>query len=267
MDSQIVVKSLLEVDPDFQEFCKAILGDSAEPADVWEFLYSPDRVVKMNPDVADLHVPTTTGRDVMVDTPRKGGVKAGVKRLKSKKAALIATGTIAVPGAVLGAIAGGAKKGNDDVEVRYLTKAAEEEEDMHEVVWSGEISKVDEEKRQVFGYASVTTIDGQPVVDRQGDMMDISDIEDAAYQYVMKSRVGGSQHRRDGDQPFHAMDLIESFVITPEKIEKMGLPEDTPLGWWTGFGVRDEETWQDYKSGKKTGFSIHGKGKRVPVDA
>jgi len=267
MDSQIVVKSLLEVDPDFQEFCKAILGDSADPADVWEFLYAPDRVVKMNPDVADLHVPTTTGRYYTPDIRRSKGVKGAVKRLKSKKAALVAAGSIAVPGTVLGAIAAGAKKGNDDVEVRYLTKADGEDEDLHEVTWTGEVSKVDIEKRQVFGYASVTTIDGQPVVDRQGDMMDISDIEDAAYAYVMKSRVGGSQHRRDGDQPFHAMDMIESFVITPEKIEKMGLPEDTPLGWWTGFGVRDEQTWQDYKDGKKTGFSIHGRGKRVPVEA
>jgi len=255
MDSQIVVKSLLEVDPEFQEFCKAILGDSADPADVWEFLYSPDRVVKMNPDVADLHVPGTS---------RESKVKSGVKRLKSKKAAVIAASTIAVPGAVLGAIAG-KKDDDDDVEVRYLTKSAEDDEDTHDVVWSGEISKVDVEKRQVFGYASVTTIDGQPVVDRQGDMMDISDIEDAAYAYVMNSRVGGSQHKRDGEKPFHAMDLVESFVVTPEKIEKMGLPEDTPLGWWTGFKVRDEQTWQDYKDGKKTGFSIHGRGKRVPV--
>jgi hypothetical protein len=253
MDSQSVVKSLLAVDPGFEQLCKTLLGDSVDPQEAWDFLYSPERVVKMSPDPSDLHV----------SGGLKESAKKTVKRIVTKRNALLA-GTAAA-----GFVAGKKlpiEQADDGVEVEYL-KSAEDIEDTHDVLWSGEISKVDVEKRQVFGYASVTTIDGEPVVDRQGDFMDIEDIEDAAYEYVTKSRVGGSQHKRDGDQPFHAMDMIESFVITPEKIETMGLPEDTPLGWWTGFKVHDEPTWQDYKDGKKTGFSIHGRGKRVPVEA
>ena len=137
-----------------------------------------------------------------------------------------------------------------------------------DIVWSGEFSKTDDEKRQVFGWASVVEVNGQPVIDRQGDWITPDEIEKAAYEYVIKSRKGGDQHKRDGDQPFHASDLIESFVVTKEKIEKMGLPADTPVGWWIGFKVHNEDTWQDVKKGLKTGFSIHGKGKRreLPLD-
>lgn len=60
-------------------------------------------------------------------------------------------------------------------------------------------------------------------------------------------------------------DMIESFLVTPEKIEKMGLPESMPLGWWVGYQINDDATWNDVKSGKLTGFSVHGRGKRTPV--
>jgi hypothetical protein len=254
-DSEVAVKALLQTDPEFVQLCKTLLGDSVDPDEVWDYFYGPDRVVKTaGPDVSDVHVNTGLGAKIK-------RIPKAVAARKGMTAALVASGAT---GGVFGAAGvAGKKKKSPDVTVEYLK--ADEDEDAHEVLWSGEVSKVDTKKRQIFGYASVVSIDGVPVVDRQGDMMDIEDIEDAAYQYVMKSRIGGAQHRRNGDQPFHASDLIESFVVTPEKIEKMGLPEDTPLGWWTGFKVHDEETWQDYESGKKTGFSIHGRGKRTPI--
>jgi hypothetical protein len=136
------------------------------------------------------------------------------------------------------------------------------DEDGFDVTWSGEFAKADNDKRQVFGWASIVEIDGQPIVDRQGDWISPEEIEKAAYDYVLKSRKGGHQHKRDGDQPFHAGDMIESFVMTPEKIEKMNLPEDTPVGWWVGYKIHDDEAWDKVKKGEVTGFSIHGRGKR-----
>lgn len=134
-----------------------------------------------------------------------------------------------------------------------------------EIVWEGEFSKVDSDKRQVFGWASVVKKDGQDVVDLQGDYIAIDEIEKAAYDYVIKSRKGGNQHQRDGEMPLHVSDMIESFVVTPEKIEKMGLPEDTPLGWWCGFHINDDKTWAQVKNGERTGFSVHGRGARSAV--
>lgn len=130
------------------------------------------------------------------------------------------------------------------------------------IVWAGEFSKMDDDKRQVFGWASVVEVNGEPVIDRQGDLITPDELEKAAYKYVEASRKGGHQHRRDGDAPFHASNMIESFVITPEKIEKMGLPSSTPCGWWVGYKVHDDDTWVKIKKGEVTGFSIHGAGKR-----
>lgn len=132
----------------------------------------------------------------------------------------------------------------------------------------GEISKVDADKRQVFGWASVTDLDGEPVTDRQNDWIAAEELEKAVYDYVLSSRIGGTMHQRVGkSQPKTTSKMIESFVVTPEKIEKMGLPPGSvPTGWWTGFQVEDSETWDKVKKGQLTSFSIHGSGKRTQVD-
>ena len=133
-----------------------------------------------------------------------------------------------------------------------------------EITWTGEISKVNAEKQQVFGYCTVTSVDGEDVVDLQGDYIPLEEIEKAAYTYVVENRKGGDMHTRDGAQPLHTSDMIESFIVTPEKLQTMGLPEDAiPHGWWVGFQINDEKQWDDVKTGKRTAFSIHGAGRRV----
>lgn len=136
-----------------------------------------------------------------------------------------------------------------------------------DITWQGTISKMDTEKRQVFGYATVTHVNGQEVVDLQGDYVPLDEIEKAAYTYVIDSRKGGDMHQRAGEKgeiPLHTSDMIESFVVTPEKLEKMGLPADAvPHGWWVGFKVNDDAQWEKVKSGERTGFSIHGSGRRI----
>jgi len=148
----------------------------------------------------------------------------------------------------------------------HLTVKAKEtvkKDDSPSVTWSGDISKRDDDKHQVFGFALVTHVDGEPVIDRQGDYTPLEEIEKSAYTYVIESRKGGDMHRRDGENPLHTSDLIESFVITPEKLSTMGLAEDAlPHGWWVGFKVNDEQQWDDVKTGKRTSFSIHGRGVR-----
>jgi hypothetical protein len=144
----------------------------------------------------------------------------------------------------------------------------DEDEDI-DVVWSGEFSKFDEDKRLVFGWASVVEVNGVPVVDKQGDYIHPDDLENASYQYVIKSRVGGDMHARDGEIPLKVSDLVESMVFTPEKIAKMGLPEQVkeriPTGWWVGFKVHSDKHWDMVKKRARTGFSIHGRGKRLPT--
>ena len=216
VDGQVAVRTLLEVDPGFSRLVETLFGDVVDASEAWSYLYGPETVVKMSPDMSSVHVPTAGGR------PRRGRF---------------------------------VRKADQDVR---LAKA-----DSAMVRWDVEFSKVDTDKREVFGWASVVELDGKPVVDRQGDWITPDEIEKAAYKYVMDSRKGGHQHRREGDAPFHASDMIESIVFTPEKISKMGLPDDFPVGWWVGYKVRDDDTWAKVKKNEVTGFSIHGSGKRV----
>jgi hypothetical protein len=138
----------------------------------------------------------------------------------------------------------------------------EEEMDSHveEFEAVGKISKVDNEKRLVFGWLSVgKKPDGTVIVDKQGDVLDDNEeIEKSAYSFVMNSRDGGEMHVRKG-----VSTMVESLVSTPEKRKAMGIPEGVlPDGWWGGFYVKDDEVWKGVKSGKYKMFSVHGKGVR-----
>lgn len=235
MDSQSVVKALHEVDPGFVELCKTLFGDAVHADEVWEYLYHPDGISKMSPGSSDVHV-NRAGKGKLVPRERTPQIP---KMINPKKNGVIVDNT----------------------------DAMSKSEDGFDITWAGEFAKSDEDKRQVFGWASVVEVDGKPIVDRQGDWISPDEMEKAAYQYVLNSRKGGHQHKRDGDQPFHAGDMIESFVMTPEKISKMGLPEETPVGWWVGYKIHDEDAWQKVKKGEVTGFSIHGRGKRKEMTA
>lgn len=141
-----------------------------------------------------------------------------------------------------------------------------DEEMVEEEVHQGDIVKLDPERRQVFGWAYVSHDNaGAVVVDRSGEFIeDIGVLEASAYQYVIKSRAGGADHKRHNhkDEVIQKSTMIESMVFTPEKIASMGIPAGTiPQGaWWCGFQIEDEETWERFKSGELTAFSVHGKG-------
>ena len=134
-----------------------------------------------------------------------------------------------------------------------------------ELTMQGNISKVDNEKKRVFGWASVgIRKDGKVVIDKQKDFIDDpEEMENAAYNFVLHSRDGGEMHIRKG-----VSTLIESFVITPEKQEALGIPDGVlpKSAWWTGWQVHDDDVWKGIKSGKYKMFSVHGKGTRKRVE-
>jgi hypothetical protein len=151
------------------------------------------------------------------------------------------------------------------VTTNKVEKGVQKDDSEIEVIWEGEIAKADGDKQQIFGWASVVEVGGEPVVDLQGDYISTEEMEKAAYSYVMKSRKGGDMHLRDEWQPVQKSEMIESFIVTPEKRDAMGLPDSVPSGWWVGFQVRDPDVWSKVRSGERTGFSIHGKGRRTPA--
>ena len=124
------------------------------------------------------------------------------------------------------------------------------------------IAKVDDEQRLVFGWASVAiNADGEPVVDLQDDMIDPAELEKAAYRAMEARFEAGEMHQRTGIGR-----IVESFVVTPEKLQAMGLAEDVlPIGWWIGVRVTDDDVWQRVKRGEYRAFSIHGMARREEV--
>ncbi len=127
------------------------------------------------------------------------------------------------------------------------------------------IFKTDNDKRLVFGWASISfTADGEQLEDRQGDMIDPEDLEETVYEYVLNFRDTGEEHipsmRKKGK-------LVESCVFTEEKQRAMGIPAGTlPIGWWIGFKIEDDAAWEKVKSGVYKMFSIEGRANREPVE-
>ena len=123
------------------------------------------------------------------------------------------------------------------------------------------ITKADEDQMIVFGWANVSMRVGDELIeDWQEDIIEPEELEAAAYDFVELYREGGEMHERGG-----VATLIESVVFTKEKMEAMGIPENTlPVGWWIGFKVTDREVWEKVKDGTYSMFSIEGEAERVP---
>lgn len=124
------------------------------------------------------------------------------------------------------------------------------------------VSKVDQEQRMVFGWASVSAVDGKLIVDKQDDVIPPEELEKGAYDFVLYSRDHGDMHtRRDVGK------LVESVVFTPEK-EACGLiakneKGETIHGWWCGWKIFDDAMWSDYRAGRRPEFSIGGRASRT----
>jgi hypothetical protein len=124
-----------------------------------------------------------------------------------------------------------------------------------------DIVRKDADQHRVFGYASVAvTKEGDALIDLQGDLIAIEDLEEAAYDHVLHFHVGGEMHA--GEASSH---LIESMVFTPEKLAKMGIPSGmVPLGWWMGMQV-PPSLFSRVRDGSRLMFSIEGSGVREPL--
>lgn len=124
-----------------------------------------------------------------------------------------------------------------------------------------EIRKVDAEKREITGWASVSLDnEGRPVVDSQGDHIPLDELEAAAHEAFARDEgraVAGDMHKRVG-----VGTIIESMVLTAEKRAALGLGEG-PQGWVVTMKIHDDKTWADIKSGRKMELSIAGMAERV----
>ena len=117
----------------------------------------------------------------------------------------------------------------------------------------GQILKTDEEQRMVYGWASVVTEKGEPVVDRQGDVIEPDTLVHAVNKFMEHVRVGKEMHK--GDQ---IGAVIHSMPVTKEIGESLGIQSDRE-GWIVAFKVYNDDVWAKVKSGELAAFSIGGR--------
>lgn len=127
---------------------------------------------------------------------------------------------------------------------------------------SFEVAKRDDSQQLVFGWANVAfRTNGEQVLDFQKDLVDTEELESAAYLFNLIYRDTGEMHKGES-----VGKLVESFVVTKEKLASMGLPEDAlPQGWWVGFHIPDSEVFAKVKEGKYKMLSIQGSARREPT--
>ena len=111
-----------------------------------------------------------------------------------------------------------------------------------EAIAEGTLAKVDEDKKLVFGWASIIKdSEGKILLDRQDDFIDDEEeLEKSAYSYVLNSRDGGEMHINRG-----VSTMVESVVLSKEKQRALGIPERSLLvggsalrSMMIGYGIK-----------------------------
>jgi len=139
-----------------------------------------------------------------------------------------------------------------------MTKNTEQD---HPYGLEGKILKADDEQRMVYGWASVVTEKGEPVIDRQGDVISPETMVKAVNKFMEHVRVGKAMH--SGEQ---VGVVVHSFPITKELGDSLGIHSDRE-GWIVAYKVYDDAVWEMVKSGKLAAFSIGGRATKEDYDA
>ena len=113
-----------------------------------------------------------------------------------------------------------------------------------------------DEQRIVWGWASVSTVKGQPYFDHHGDHWSAEDMALAVNDFMKDTRVLKAMH--SGEQ---IGTVVHSFPLTAEVAKAFGIECDIE-GWIVGTYVENDEIWKKAKQGQFPGFSIGGRGKR-----
>lgn len=123
----------------------------------------------------------------------------------------------------------------------------------------GKILKADDDQRMVYGWASVVTEKGEPVVDRQGDVIEPETLVKAVNDFMEHLRVGKAMHT--GEQ---VGVVIHSFPVTKELGDALGIHSDRE-GWIVAYKVYDDAVWNMVKSGELAAFSIGGRAMKEEI--
>lgn len=114
-----------------------------------------------------------------------------------------------------------------------------------------QVVKVDSNLGLVFGFAIVSTLDGEPYFDKQGDHIPEDAMLKAATDFMEHSRIAKEMHA--GDQKGS---VVFAFPLTADIAKSLGI-ETKQTGLLIAMKPT-EEVLTKFKEGTYTGFSIGG---------
>ena len=113
-------------------------------------------------------------------------------------------------------------------------------------------TKVDAELGLVMGFAIVSTIDGEPYFDLQGDNIPEDAMLKAAVDFMADSREAKEMHAGD-----RIGDVLFAFPLTTDVAKAFDIQTKT-TGLMIAMKPSSEDTLEKFRSGEYTGFSIGG---------
>ena len=117
------------------------------------------------------------------------------------------------------------------------------------------IAKVDPERRIVLAWVNVNKSAGRYVVDRQGDIIEDRELEDAVLDYSLNSRQAKSMH---AGSPV-ATGIVFPLTSLVQKALGIDLGKGGAIGLWR---VTDDATWQAIRAGRLPAMSLGGTAMR-----
>jgi hypothetical protein len=100
--------------------------------------------------------------------------------------------------------------------------------------------------------------------DLQGDILSADDIEKTAHDYMVRSRRAGELHQGPA---LKGAEVVESYIAPCDMVIQCtdGSTQTVRKGSWVMGTVWPQKQWDEIKKGKFTGYSIQGKGARIPL--
>ena len=128
-----------------------------------------------------------------------------------------------------------------------------------EVQMEGQIVKQLDEERLAFGWAYVSTVNGEISLDHSGEFIRPDQIAKAATNFMLSMRTAKAMHTGS-----KIGEVVHSMPLTNEIAKALGIQSDRE-GWLVAIKVYDDQVWQDVKSGKLAAFSIGGRALKEMV--
>ena len=123
----------------------------------------------------------------------------------------------------------------------------------------GQIVKQLDEERLAFGWAYVSTVNGEISLDHSEEFIRPDQIAKAATNFMLSMRTAKAMHTGG-----KIGEVVHSMPLTNEIAKALGIQSDRE-GWLVAIKVYDDQVWQDVKSGKLAAFSIGGRALKEMV--